>query len=126
MVISVTLLDPLCLTPSKPCRREAEEEARSEPLLSSFLHASVVSHDSFARSLAFVLANRLEDITLHSTELSDIFHTVLRDNAEVREAAIADIIAFRERVRARPHPQTIKYVTSRGLGNVGLGGRQIR
>lgn len=83
-------------------RREAEEEARSEPLLSSFLHASVVSHDTFARSLAFVLANRLEDTTLHSTELSDIFHTVLRENSDVREAAIADLMAFRERVRGMP------------------------
>ena len=78
------------------------KEAQSEPLLSSFLHASVVSHDTFARSLAFVLANRLEDTTLHSTELSDIFHTVLKEHPELREAAMADLIAFRERVRSPP------------------------
>ena len=58
----------------------------------------MVSHDSFARSLAFVLANRLEDSTLHSTELSDIFHTVLKEHPEIREAAVVDIVAFRERV----------------------------
>lgn len=80
-------------------RLEAEAEAKSEPLLSSFLHASIVSHDSFSRSLAFVLANRLEDTTLHSTELSDIFHTVLRENPSIKQAALADIVAFKERVR---------------------------
>ena len=84
-------------------RLEAEAEAKSEPLLSSFLHASIVSHDSFSRSLAFVLANRLEDTTLHSTELSDIFHTVLAENPGIKQAALADIVAFKERVR-QPQP----------------------
>ena len=85
-------------------RLEAEAEARSEPLLSSFLHASIVSHDSFSRSLAFVLANRLEDTTLHSTELSDIFHTVLAENPSIKQAALADIVAFKERVRCPVAP----------------------
>ncbi len=57
-------------------RREAKAEAAQEPLLSSFYHASILSHDSFARSLAFVLANRLADATLLATELFEIFHQV--------------------------------------------------
>ena len=58
------------------CRREARTDAAKEPLLSSFYHASILSHDSFARSLAFVLANRLADATLLATELFEIFHSV--------------------------------------------------
>ena len=50
-------------------RREAEADAAQEPLLSSFLYASILSHDSFPRSLAFVLSNRLSDATFLSTEL---------------------------------------------------------
>ena len=51
-----------------------------------------------------MLANRLEDTTLHSTELSDIFHTVLRENPSIKQAALADIVAFKERVRGRSRP----------------------
>lgn len=82
------------------CRREARAEASQEPLLSSFYHASILSHDSFARSLAFVLANRLADATLLATELFEIFHSVLREHEVLKQAALLDIVAFYERVSA--------------------------
>ncbi|KAK9841630.1 hypothetical protein WJX74_009021 [Apatococcus lobatus] len=78
-------------------RSETRKEAAKEPLLSSFLYASILSHDTFARSLAFVLANRLSDATMLATELFELFHTLLRDNEEVEQAALADVIAVRER-----------------------------
>jgi serine O-acetyltransferase len=78
-------------------RREAEADARAEPLLSSFLYASILSHESFERSLAFVLANRLSDATLLSTELFEVFYTVLRGDRRTREASLADLCAVRER-----------------------------
>ena len=58
--------------PPLPCtlrRHEAQGDAAQEPLLSSFLYASILSHDNFERSLAFVLSNRLSDATFLSTEL---------------------------------------------------------
>ena len=48
-------------------RKEAARDAQEEPLLSSFLYAALLSHDTFERSLAFVLANRLSDPTLLAT-----------------------------------------------------------
>lgn len=60
------------------CSKEAQADAASEPLLSSFLYASVLSHDNFERSLAFVLSNRLSDATLMSTELFEVFYSILR------------------------------------------------
>lgn len=57
---------------------EAQADAAQEPLLSSFLYASILSHDSFERSLAFVLSNRLSDATLLSTELFEVFYSILR------------------------------------------------
>jgi serine O-acetyltransferase len=79
-------------------RREAEREAESEPLLSSFLYACILSHDSFERSLAFVLSNRLSDATLLPTELFEVFHSVLKENSGIVDAAMADLCAVRERV----------------------------
>lgn len=79
-------------------RRQAEADAENEPLLSSFLYASILSHGSFERALSFVLANRLSDATLLPTELFEVFYSVLRDHKEVAEAAMADLRAVRERV----------------------------
>ena len=56
------------------CRKEAAKDAAQEPILSSFLYASVLSHDSFEMALAAILANRLSDPTMMATELIDIFH----------------------------------------------------
>jgi hypothetical protein len=78
--------------------RETERDAKAEPLLSSFLYASILSHDSFERSLAFVLSNRLSDATLLPTELFEVFYTVLRGNRHIAESAMADLCAVRERV----------------------------
>jgi serine O-acetyltransferase len=49
------------------------QQAAFEPVLSSFLHASVLAHSSFELSLAFVLANRLADSILLPAQLFDIF-----------------------------------------------------
>lgn len=84
------------------CRRETEKDAAAEPLLSSFLYASILSHDNFERSLAFVLSNRLSDATFLSTELFEVFYSILRTKPEIAEAALADIRAVRERVRLPP------------------------
>ncbi len=88
----ITTVSPLV------CRREAEKDAAAEPLLSSFLYASILSHDNFERSLAFVLSNRLSDATFLSTELFEVFYSILRTKPEIAEAALADIRAVRERV----------------------------
>lgn len=67
--------------PTSPfaCRsKEAQEDAAQEPLLSSFLYASILSHDNFERSLSFVLSNRLSDATFLSTELFEVFYSILR------------------------------------------------
>ena len=52
---TATDYDPMWAT----IRAEAQADADAEPLRSSFLYASVLSHSSFDRALAFVLANRL-------------------------------------------------------------------
>ncbi|KAI3432387.1 hypothetical protein D9Q98_003943 [Chlorella vulgaris] len=78
-------------------RREAQVDAAAEPLLSSFLYASILSHDSFERSLSFVLSNRLSSATFLSTELFEVFYSILRTKPLITEAALADIAAVRER-----------------------------
>ena len=80
-------------------RREAERDANSEPLLSSFLYASILVHDGFDRALAFVLSNRISSEIMLPTQLYEIFHEALYCRADVLDAAFADVAAVRERVR---------------------------
>ena len=80
------------------CRLEAQEDATREPILSSFLYASILAHDSFERSLAFILANRLADSTLLPTQLFELFYEVLSEDEHVRGGALADLHACRTRV----------------------------
>ena len=81
-------------------RNEAKEDAASEPILSSFLYASILSHKTFGHALVFILANRLSDPTMLATELLEVFQEVMKDNQGVEQAALADVIAFAERVGA--------------------------
>ena len=60
--------------------REATVDAAAEPMLSSYLYASILSHETLEQSLSFVLANKLADSTLLPTQLMEIFNTVLLDD----------------------------------------------
>jgi serine O-acetyltransferase len=86
-------------TTDRPTTRdEATRDAAEEPLLSSFLYASILAHDSFERALAFVLSNRLASTVMLPTQLFELFHEVLTNEPEVREGAFADVEACRDRV----------------------------
>lgn len=57
---------------------ESKQAAEEEPLLSSYLYASVASHPTLESSLAFVLANLLADETLQATQLVELFQRTMR------------------------------------------------
>ena len=50
-------------------RETAKKDADAEPLLSSYMYMTVLSHATLEQSISFVLANRLADSTLLPTQL---------------------------------------------------------
>ncbi|XP_010943924.2 probable serine acetyltransferase 2 isoform X1 [Elaeis guineensis] len=78
-------------------RAEAKSEAEREPILSSFLYASVLSHDCLERALGFVLANRLQNPTLLATQLMDIFDDVMIKDRGIGRSIRLDAQAFKDR-----------------------------
>lgn len=78
-------------------REEAKSEAEKEPILSSFLYASVLSHDSLERTLGFVLANRLQNPTLLATQLMDTFCDVIMNDKGIQRSIRLDVQAFKHR-----------------------------
>ncbi|GAB4848396.1 serine/threonine-protein kinase HAL4/sat4 [Ancistrocladus abbreviatus] len=78
-------------------REEAKLEAEKEPILSSFLYASILSHDCLEHALGFVLANRLQNQTLLETQLMDIFCGVMMHDKDIQHSIRLDVQAFKDR-----------------------------
>jgi serine O-acetyltransferase len=78
-------------------KAESHRDADSEPALASFLYATVLSHPSLPRSLSFHLANKLCSSTLLSTLLYDLFVASFSKHPTLRAAAVADLIAVKQR-----------------------------
>ncbi|XP_014519397.1 serine acetyltransferase 2 [Vigna radiata var. radiata] len=78
-------------------REEAKLEAEKEPILSSFLYASILAHDCFEQALAFVVANRLQNATLLATQLMDIFCNVIMYDKPIQRSIRLDVQAFKDR-----------------------------
>ncbi|KAJ4714074.1 Serine acetyltransferase [Melia azedarach] len=78
-------------------REEAKLEAEKEPILSSFLYASILSHDCLEQALGFVLANRLQNPTLLATQLMDIFCDVMMHEKNIQCSIRLDLQAFKDR-----------------------------
>lgn len=79
-------------------RKEAALDAAKEPILSSYLYASIMTHKTLEQALAFVLANRMASQTMLATQLYELFYTIIANHQHVRKGAVMDLKAFRDRV----------------------------
>jgi serine O-acetyltransferase len=75
---------------------EAKRDAADEPLLASFLHVTILNHDSLEASLAFHLANKLSSPTLQTISLMEMFSAAFGEEG-LQEAVRRDLQAVRER-----------------------------
>lgn len=78
-------------------RQETREQAESEPALASFLHASILKHDSFEQALSYHLAQKLGSPTINAVQARDIIQEALHSQPCIGKAARADIKAVYER-----------------------------
>ncbi|XP_042378325.1 probable serine acetyltransferase 2 isoform X2 [Zingiber officinale] len=95
--ISRTILDVAGDPIWDSIRSDARFEADKEQILSSFLYASVLSHDCLERALGFVLSNRLQNATLLATQLMDIFYDVMKNDRVIQRSIRLDAQAFKDR-----------------------------
>jgi len=78
-------------------RIEAQKTSKEEPLLSSYVCACILSHDSLASSLGFILSNKLSDDVMPAVTLQDLFDTAFKDSPEIIEFASCDMKAVFQR-----------------------------
>lgn len=76
---------------------EARHAAEGEPLLASFLFATVLNHRTLNHALAFHLANKLASPVMPSTMLMRLFQDVTKDDEQFCESVRLDLLAVMER-----------------------------
>jgi serine O-acetyltransferase len=76
---------------------EARREAEREPVLVSFLHASVLRHRKLEDALGVILASKLQTPELPAILLRDLINEALADHVSIRASIRADLLAARTR-----------------------------
>jgi serine O-acetyltransferase len=89
---------------------EARAEADREPVLVSFLYASILGHKRLEDGLSVILGNKLNTPDLPAMLLRDLFHEALTEDVSIRAAIRADLLAARTRdPAARGYAQPFLY-----------------
>jgi len=97
--LAAAAVDPLWRT----IREEVAEEAAAEPLLASFLYATVLNHKTLEDALAFLLAGKVESTVLPSMLIRELISDAMRDDPSIGNAVRADLNAVRDRDPAAHH-----------------------
>jgi serine O-acetyltransferase len=89
---------------------EARYEAEREPVLVSFLFASVLGHKKLEDGLGVLLANKLHTPELPAILLRDLINDALAEDVSIRASIRADLLAARTRdPAARGYAQPFLY-----------------
>lgn len=73
------------------------EHAEQEPILASFLHATILNHNALEDALSFHLANKLDSPTASALLIREMIEEALKQSTDISDAVRADIIATYER-----------------------------
>jgi len=82
---------------------EASTQAAQEPMLASFLHATILNHNKLEQALSFHLANMLDSPTASSLLLRDVIHDAYKNDPCIAKCLRADLLAIEERDSACNH-----------------------
>jgi serine O-acetyltransferase len=78
-------------------REETEIDVRNEPMLASFLHATILKHDSFESALSYHLANQLGCAETPAILIREVIEDVLKASPAIAQSVRCDISAVYER-----------------------------
>ena len=78
-------------------REETAGHAADEPILASFLHATILNHAKLERALSFHLANQLDSPTASSLLLREVMLEAFKSDPDILEKVRADLCAVMER-----------------------------
>lgn len=91
-------------------REEGEGIASSEPVLASFVHATVLNHDRLESALSYHLSQRLADADIPAMLIRQVVDEAIADDPSITAAMRADLAAVFDRDPAcRAYIQALLY-----------------
>ncbi len=78
-------------------RQETERDAKSEPILASFLHATILKHKTLEAAMSFHLANRLASPAVSALLVREVLDEAFSAEPKIGTAIRADLKAVQER-----------------------------
>lgn len=78
-------------------KQETLDQAQNEPALVSFLHATILNHNTLEDALSFHLAQKLASPAISCLQVREIIDAALAQDSRIGEAVRADIKAVYER-----------------------------
>ena len=75
-------------------RSEAEARVAEEPILGSYLHATILNHATFGSALSFRLASKLDNPMLPTMLIRDVIQEAMQDDPNILRAAEIDMLAI--------------------------------
>lgn len=86
-------IDPLWDT----LQQQARQQADGEPVLASFLYATILNHSTLETAISFHLANKLDSPALPAMLVREVFDEAFAKDSSIAEALRADLMAVNER-----------------------------
>jgi serine O-acetyltransferase len=83
-------------------RESTRLAADEEPVLASFLHATILNHDTLEAALSFHLAQKLDSLTAPALLVREVIEEALANEPEIGNAIRCDLKAVRDRDSACP------------------------
>ncbi|PCK09455.1 MAG: serine O-acetyltransferase [Alteromonadaceae bacterium] len=78
-------------------RDEITAQVENEPALASFLHATILNHDTFEAALSYHLANKLANPAISALQIREIIESTFQCDCSIGASARADIKAIFDR-----------------------------
>lgn len=78
-------------------REEVSQAARQEPVLASYMHATVLNHDSADAAMSYLLANKLDSPTASALLIREVINEAFASDPGICDALSADLVAHFER-----------------------------
>ncbi|WP_413664156.1 serine O-acetyltransferase [Microbulbifer sp. EKSA008] len=75
-------------------RIEVAQQVEREPILASFLHATILNHNSLEAALSFHLANKLDNAVAPALLIREVIDEALQADPSIGHAARADLNAI--------------------------------
>ncbi|WP_413231503.1 serine O-acetyltransferase [Microbulbifer aggregans] len=78
-------------------RKDVAVQVEREPILASFLHATILNHTSMEAALSFHLANKLDSAVAPALLIREVIDEALQADPTIAAAARADLLAVDQR-----------------------------